>query len=122
MVKIVAKRSLLHRCLQISVGCRDDAHVYTDGLGPADPLKPRSWRNRSSLVCNSGEISPTSSRNTVPPLATSVFPFFSWWAPVKAPLVAEEVAFQELFGKPHAINRHERAIRALAPFVNGMRE
>ena len=46
----------------------------------------RSWRNRSSLACRLGEISPTSSNSSVPPSADSTRPGWSRTAPVNAPM------------------------------------
>ena len=45
----------------------------------------RSSRKRSSFTWAPREISPTSSRNTVPPLATSNLPAFCRMAPVNEP-------------------------------------
>jgi len=52
---------------------------------PPTRLKLFSSRNRSSLACSPGVISPISSRNTVPPSAVSSSPFFCRRASVKAP-------------------------------------
>ncbi len=54
-------------------------------LEPPTRLKDFSSRNRSSLACSSGTISPISSRNTVPPSADSSSPRFCRSAPVNAP-------------------------------------
>ena len=45
----------------------------------------RSCRKRSSLTCKGKGISPTSSRNSVPPSASSILPGVVFTAPVKAP-------------------------------------
>jgi len=47
--------------------------------------KHRSCSTRSSLTCIAGEMSPISSRNRVPPSASSKRPFLSRSAPVNAP-------------------------------------
>jgi len=57
-----------------------------------------SWSARSSLTCIEGVISPISSRNRVPRSASWKSPFFSRTAPVKPPLVAEELALQKVSG------------------------
>src|SRR5438132_273530 len=45
----------------------------------------RSWRTRRNFACTAGLISPTSSRNSVPPAACSSRPARAATAPVKAP-------------------------------------
>ncbi len=52
---------------------------------PPTRLKVFSSRKRSSLACMARPISPISSRNTVPPSATSSSPFFWVLASVNAP-------------------------------------
>jgi DNA-binding NtrC family response regulator len=55
------------------------------GCSPPSRKKAPSWMARSSLTCIAGPISPTSSRNRVPPSASSNFPRRCWLAPVKEP-------------------------------------
>ena len=55
------------------------------GLDAPTGVTSISWRNRNSLGCSSSGISPTSSRNTTPPLAARKTPSDSPVAPVKAP-------------------------------------
>jgi hypothetical protein len=43
-----------------------------------------SWMTRKSFACNAGESSAISSKNTVPPSATSNLPALRAIAPVKA--------------------------------------
>ena len=45
----------------------------------------RSCKKRSSLTCKGRGMSPTSSRNSVPPAASSILPSVVLTAPVKAP-------------------------------------
>ena len=57
------------------------------GIGVVPPRRVilLSWRTRSILTCSESGMSPISSRNNVPPLASSNMPFFRLTAPVKAP-------------------------------------
>ena len=48
-------------------------------------VSSRSCRKRSSLICASPVISPISSRNSVPPSASSMRPGLAWWAVECAP-------------------------------------
>ena len=55
------------------------------GRVPPTRSKVWSWSTRRSFAWSAGRMSPISSRNTVPPWATSSFPRFCWCAPVNAP-------------------------------------
>ncbi|MNR15080.1 hypothetical protein D3C85_1315950 [compost metagenome] len=58
-----------------------------DFFGIVSPIGINSLvsRTRSNLACNSIGISPISSRNKVPSLASSINPLLSFIAPVNAP-------------------------------------
>ncbi len=60
--------------LQIPVGGRDDPDIDLDGAGLPSRSNSPSWMTRSSLLCRSSGISPISSRNMVPPSASSKRP------------------------------------------------
>ena len=76
-----------------------DPHVDLDGLVAPHALEPPSCKTRRTLLCMTGLMSPTSSRNSVPPEHCSNFPIRWPSAPVKAPFfVAEQLAFQERLG------------------------
>ena len=82
-----------------------------------------SCRKRSSLTWTAGEISPISSRNSVPPLAC-------WKRPSRradragerAALVAEQLALEQRLGERRAVQLHERALGARAALVDGGRD
>ena len=68
------------------MGRRDDAHVDRDRLRARRRAgRPRSSSTRSSLGCSSSGSSPISSRNSVPPSASSNGPRRMRVAPVNAP-------------------------------------
>ena len=52
---------------------------------PPTRVSSRSCSTRSSRACASSDMSPISSRNSVPPSAVSMRPLRRAWAPVKAP-------------------------------------
>src|SRR3982074_3499723 len=60
------------------------ASTLTGFLAPTGLTSP-SWIARSSLTCAARGSSPTSSRNSVPPLASTNLPVWRSVAPVKAP-------------------------------------
>ena len=77
------------------------------------PTRRSSLRSstRSSFTCIAGETVPSSSRNRVPPAASSKQPFLRWWAPVNAPLlVTEELALEQRVGERAAVDGEERAV------------
>ena len=77
---------------------------------PPTRSNSRSCRKRSSLTWIAGEISPISSRNSVPPSAC-------WKRPSRradragerAALVAEQLALEQRLGQRRAVQLHERA-------------
>ena len=65
---------------------RDSTRTSTlIGASPPTRSNSCSWSARSSLTCIAGGTSPTSSRNSVPPSASSNRPSFCLIAPVNAP-------------------------------------
>jgi hypothetical protein len=65
---------------------RDDAHVAANGLVAADALEGAFLQYpQRSLTCICSDMSPISSRNSVPPSANSKRPIRVDSAPVKAP-------------------------------------
>ena len=68
-------------------------------------------------------MSPTSSRNSVPPLASSKRPIFCAMAPVNAPLlVSEELALEQAGRDRGAVQLDERPRSAAAQVVNRARD
>ena len=71
---------------QILIRRSDDADVYFNVLLSAYTLELSVLaETRSNLICIAVEISPISSKKSVPPSACSNLPFFCAIAPVKAP-------------------------------------
>ena len=68
-----------------SVGGRDDAHVDLDRLAAADRLDLAFLQHPQQFHLRCRGSSPTSSRNIVPPLASTNLPIWRSVAPVKAP-------------------------------------
>ena len=83
-------------------------------------VPPRRWNSRScstrrNLACAGGLISPTSSRNSVPPAACSSCPgLLCVRAGERAALVAEQLGFEQLLGQRRAVQRDERAVACAA--------
>ena len=68
----------------------------------------RSWSTRSSFTWRDKGISPISSRNRMPPPASSKRPRFMAPGPREGPLLeAEQLAFQQGFGQGAAVHGHE---------------
>jgi len=70
---------------ELAVGGRDDPDVDPEQLVGADPLDLADCRARRSLGWIESGSSPISSRNRVPPSATSNLPARCSVAPVNAP-------------------------------------
>ena len=78
-----------------------------DSLSPTRRTSPLS-RNRSSLACMALGSSPISSRNSVPPLATSNRPDAVLVGPGERPFaMAEQLALDQVLGQCPAVDRHE---------------
>ena len=110
VVEILAEAALGDRALEVAVGGGDDAHVDADGLA-STPTRSNvpSCSTRSSLACTSMPSSPISSRNSVPPCASSKRPARAAdGAGERALLVAEELALDERRGDRGAVDPHER--------------
>ena len=98
------------------------ASTLTGRLPPTGRTSP-SWSTRSSLTCRAGDVSPISSRNTVPPVACSNIPFVSaTGAGERAAHVAEELRLEQRLGDRAAVDRHERPRRAPAVRVDRPRD
>ena len=81
-----------------------------------------SCSTRSSLPCRSSGSSPISSRNSVPPAAASKRPdAIARRARERAAHVAEELALRQLARDGGAVDLDERAGRAAALLVDGLR-
>ena len=85
------------------------------GASPPTRSNSRSCSTRSSLTCIAGGMSPTSSRKSVPPSASSKRPSLLLdRAGERALLVAEQLALEQRLGERGAVDLDERAVRALA--------
>ena len=83
----------------------------------------RSCSARSSLAWSDGEVSPISSRKSVPPSAASKRPGLSRSAPVKrAARVPEELALEQRVRERGAVHRDEGCAPARAALVDRARE
>ena len=89
---------------------------------PPTRSNSRSCSTRSSLACSRGASSPISSRKTVPPSAISSLPFLLRdGAGERAFLVAEQLAFEQIFGQGGAVDGDARLVRAAAGAMDGAR-
>ena len=66
--EVLAEAALAHRALEVAVGRGDHAHVDASSRAstPTGRTSPVS-STRSSRTCSAGDISPISSRKSVPP-------------------------------------------------------
>ena len=90
-------------------------------IGSLEPTRSKviSCSTRSSLVCTSRLMSPISSRNSVPPSASSKRPTLSRSAPGERPLdVAEQLALQQARRQGGAVDLDERLARPRAVLVD----
>ncbi len=100
---------------QVAVGRAEHAHVDRIGsFSPSRWISPDS-RNRSSFTWMFLFSSPSSSRNSVPPLATSKRPLWSRSAPVNAPFLWPNSSLSTRFcvSAPQ-LTGHERHVGPLA--------
>ena len=109
-VSIISRRSRW-------VAQRTRTSTRNGSFSPTRRISPDS-RNRSSLTCTLLSSSPTSSRNRVPPLATSNSPLRLVVGAGEGPLaVAEELALDEVLGQGPAVDRDEGVAGPLALVV-----
>ena len=107
VVEIPAEAAVGDHRGQVAVGGR---HQTTSTRLVAGTRRTFTWivfvlpsRSNSCLGCNSGGMSPTSSKNSVPWRTNSKRPIFCEMAPVKRFLVAEQFALQEPRGDGRAV-------------------
>ena len=90
---------------------------------PPTRSNSRSCSARSSLICTSIGRSPTSSRNSVPPSASSKRPGRrAHRAGEGALLVAEQLALEHAGRERRAVDAHERLVLARRVDVDGVRD
>ena len=96
--------------VEVAVGRGDDADVDAPRSGSRRRARTRaSSSTRSSLACSAGDISPISSRNSVPPLGASTRPAWSRdRAGERAARVAEQLALEQVLGQRGAVDGDER--------------
>ena len=107
--QVLAEAARRHLRLEVAVGGRHDAHVGACGSASRPRARTASPAGSAAAWPGApGEISPISSRKSVPPSAASTRPGWSLTAPVKAPArVAEQLAGQQLVGEGRAVDDDE---------------
>ena len=85
VVEVLAERPRRHRLRQVLVGGGDDPDVGPEGRGAPHALELVLLEHPEELGLDMGGSSPTSSRKSVPPAASSKRPGLGLSAPVKAP-------------------------------------
>ncbi len=83
--QVLAERALRDEPLEIAVRRRDEADVDLDRLGAAETLHLALLEHAQELDLRGREMSPISSRKSVPPCASSKRPGLRAAAPVNAP-------------------------------------
>ncbi len=107
VVEVVAEAALAHLGLR-GRGASPRSRARRPGSRSLPPTrkKRRSCSTRSRSTCSLGEMSPISSRNSVPPSASSNLPFFCATAPGEgALLVAEQLGLEQRLGERRAGDR-----------------
>jgi len=102
--------------LQVAVRGHDEPEVGPPCPRPPTRSNSRVSRTRRSFAWTPGASSPTSSRKSVPPSASSSFPGFETTAPVNAPRSwPKELALEKVLAERRAVDRDEgRPARGLA--------
>ena len=120
MVEIVTEHALAHRLLKVFVGRGNDAHIDGDRLACRRRARTRApGESATAWFATRAAISPTSSRNSVPPSAISNLPFFCRCAPVKAPRSWPNSSLSSRSReKPAQLIATNGLGRAIAPLVN----
>ena len=119
VVQVLAEPAGLGLRPEIAVRRRDQPHVHPRVRSSPTRSSSPSWRTRSSLAWSSSGISPISSRNSVPPSASSNRPARSRTAPVNAPLACPKNSLSyRSRGHRRAVHLDQRLGRPLAPPVD----
>ena len=124
VVEILAERSpsaiAFSRSLLVAAISRTSARIV---CVPPSRSNSRSCSTRSSLTCVARLSSPISSRNSVPPSASSKRPFFERVrAGERALLVAEELRLDQILRQRRAVHLDERLLRARRVVVDRVRD
>ncbi len=119
VVEVLAEGLVADGLLEVLVGGRHEAQVGHLGDLAAHRLVFAFLDSLKSLVCKGMPRSPISSRKMVPSWASSTSPPCSCSAGEGAPDVAEEFAFDHLFGNGGAVDGHELLVTAQAVGVDG---
>ena len=105
------------------MGGADDAHVDRDFAAPAQALDHALLQDAQQLGLQRHGRSPISSRNRVPPLASSILPDgLLGGAGEGALLVAEQFGFQQGLGDRGAVDGDEALAGARRQFVHAARQ
>ncbi len=114
VVEVLAKAPLGYFDLQVAVGGGHDADVnlFWGRRRPRVRI-PSLWITRRIFTCKLRSISPISSRNTVPPSASSKRPARERMACVNAPFSwPKQFGFQQLPGDGAAVDRDKGLVTA----------
>ena len=84
--QIFSESAVVHACPKILIRRRNDTDVDGNGSGTADALHLGFLKDPQELWLGLSREIAISSRNSVPPSASSNYPSFRVTAPVKAPL------------------------------------
>jgi hypothetical protein len=110
--EVLAELLGLDHLAEVAVGRAEDADVDPERVVLADAADLARLQEPEQLDLTLLSSSPTSSRKSVPPLATSKSPLRLVSAPVNEPLaVAEELALDEVLGQGAAVDRDEGVAR-----------
>ena len=124
VIEVLAEAALFDQIGEVAVG----GPTGPEG-GPALtsrrqlPVISFSDKTRNSRLCRPSGMSPISSRNSVPPLASSMRPRLPFWlAPVEsAGCIAEQLRLDQVLGNCRAVDGDEIAVAATA-VVDGPRQ
>jgi hypothetical protein len=114
VVQVLAEVVPASSALEVAVGGGHQRPSNGTSSSPPTGRTRRSCRARSSLACSSSGISPISSRNSVPPLASHEQARPGAAGVGEGALdVAEQLALEQRLRQGRAVDRHERPGRAL---------
>ena len=123
VVEILAERAGRDRLLQSLLVAAISRTLTLMVSVPPSRSNSRSCSTRSSLTCVARLMSPISSRNSVPPSASSKRPFFrASRAGERALLVAEQLRLDQAVGQRRAADLDERLLRAQRVVVDRVRD
>ena len=122
VIEVTAELLFLHHLPQVTIRRGDHTDIDPHRPGAAQPFEFLFLEHAQQLDLQLERNLPTSSRKIVPRSANSNRPIFVAIAPVKAPFMAKELAFQQTGGNRGAIEFDEGPFPSAAEIVERARD